>query len=62
MDLLFDSGYEKKIWFDLPGGTKGILVKRGGEERVYMITREASEEYKNETGHGREPLGGKKNL
>lgn len=61
VDLPVDSGYEKKTWFDLPQGTKGILVRREGDERVYMITKEAGEEYKKETGHGREPLGQKKN-
>jgi hypothetical protein len=61
VDIPVDSGYEKKTWFDLPEGTKGIIVKRAGEERVYMITREASNEYKLETGHGREPLGEKIN-
>lgn len=62
VDIPVDSGYEKKTWFDLSEGTKGIVVKRGDEERVYMITREASEEYKKETGHGREPIGKKKNF
>jgi len=62
VDIAADSGYEKKVWFDLPEGTKGILVKKGGEERVYMITRQASEEYGKETGHDREPLGIKNNF
>lgn len=61
VDILVDSGYEKKTWFELPSGTKGAVVKRGGEERVYIITREASKKYREETGHGREPLGKKKN-
>ena len=56
-----DSGYEKKTWFDMPGGTKGIIVEKNNDERVYMITKEASREYKKETGHNREPLGKKKN-
>ncbi|MCU0679599.1 MAG: hypothetical protein MUC28_04120 [Planctomycetes bacterium] len=61
-DIPVDAGYEKKTWFDLPQGAKGIVVKRGREERVYMITKEASEEYKRQTGHGREPLGDKNNF
>ncbi len=61
VDIPVDSGYEKKTWFDLPEGTKGIVVRHGEEERVYMVTKEASEEYRKETGHGREPLGKKKN-
>jgi hypothetical protein len=56
-----DSGYEKKTWFDFLSGTKGILVKHGPEERVYMITAAASAEYKKATGHDREPPGEKSN-
>jgi len=62
VDIPVDSGYEKKVWFDLPRGTKGIIVKRGDEERVYMITEEASARYKEKTGHDREPLGEKSNF
>ncbi len=61
VDIPADSGYEKKTWFDLPKGTKGIVAKRGKNERVYMITKEASEEYKKQTGHDHEPLGEKGN-
>jgi hypothetical protein len=61
VDIQVDSGYEKKTWFDLPKGTKGIVVKRDNKERVYMITKEAGDEYKKATGHDREPLGEKKN-
>jgi hypothetical protein len=59
VDIPVDSGYEKKTWFDFKTGTKGILVNNNGEERVYMITQEASEEYERETGHDREPVGKK---
>lgn len=62
VDVPVDSGYEKKTWFDFKGGTKGIIVKKNGSEKVYMITKEASEDYKNETGHNREPLGEKMNF
>ena len=61
VDIPVDSGYEKKTWFDFSNGAKGLLVKKGEEERVYMITMEAGEEYKKETGHNREPLGKKAN-
>ncbi|MFH1522853.1 MAG: hypothetical protein ABIE43_03470 [Patescibacteria group bacterium] len=61
VDVPIESGYEKKTWFDMPKGTKGILVKQDKDERVYMITKEASENYKKETGHGREPVGEKRN-
>ena len=61
VDIPVDSGYEKKTWFEMPKGTKGIVIKRDGNERVYMITKEASAEYMKETGHDREPPGEKKN-
>lgn len=59
LDIPIERGYEKKVWFDMPKGAKGILVKKGDEERVYMITEEASENYKNKTKHDREPIGKK---
>jgi len=61
VDIPIESGYEKKTWFSMPEGTKGIVVKRDKNERVYMITKEASQDYKKETGHDREPVGEKKN-
>ena len=61
VEIPVDSGYEKKTWFEMPAGTKGVVVKRDDEERVYMITREASDEYRKETGHDREPPGEKRN-
>jgi hypothetical protein len=61
VDILVDSGYEKQVWFDLPEGTRGIIVRKGVQERVYMITQAASEEYLMATGHDREPLGVKRN-
>lgn len=48
-------GCEKKVWFDLDKDIKAVLVKKGDVERVYMITEEASEEYKELTGHERMP-------
>jgi len=61
VDIPVEAGYEKKTWFDLPDGTKGVVVKKDNQERVYMITKTADEEYKKQTGHDREPLGDKKN-
>lgn len=61
VDIPIDQGYEKKTWFDFEHGTKGIVVKKGEEQRVYMITKEASQEYLKQTGHNREPLGKKRN-
>lgn len=52
-----EKGYEKKVWFDLPQGTPGLLVKRNGEERVYMITKPAGKTYQEKTGHDRQPIG-----
>lgn len=61
VDIPIDDGYEKKTKFNLPNGTKGIVVQKGESGRVYMVTKEASPEYQKETGHNREPLGEKKN-
>lgn len=61
-DLPLDKGYEKKVWFDLPKGAKGIVVEKNKQERVYLLTQAADAEYKKETGHDREPLGEKKNF
>jgi len=52
-----EKGYEKGVWFDLSGrGFEGIAVKDKKDERVYMITKPASQEYKNLTHHDREPI------
>lgn len=59
VNIPVEDGYEKKVWFNLPEGTKGILVKKENEERVYIITKEATEDYKKNTKHDREPLGKK---
>lgn len=62
VDIPAESGYEKKVWFGLPDGLKGLLVNdKEGHERVYMITKEASKKYKDKTGHDREPIGRKEN-
>lgn len=59
VEIPIEDGYEKKTKFKLPSGTKGIVVQKGDDSRVYMITKEASPEYQKETGHDREPLGEK---
>jgi hypothetical protein len=59
VDIPVDSGYEKKVWFDFAKGTKGVVVEKDGQQRVYMVTKAASQEYQRETGHDREPLGEK---
>lgn len=45
----------------LIGPNKGVVVKRDDNQRVYMVTKDASEEYKQQTGHDRGPIGDKKN-
>lgn len=62
VDLPIDKGYEKKVWFDMPQGSKGIVArdKKGENERVYMITEPASDQYEKETKHDRQPVGRKK--
>lgn len=62
VDIPIDSGYEKKTWFDFKDGTKGIVVKKDNNERVYMVTKEADDKYIKETGHNREPIGEKLNF
>ena len=48
-------GKEKKVWFELTANIKAILINKDGMERVYMITEEASQEYKELTRHDRMP-------
>lgn len=55
VDIPVFLGFEKNVWFDLKGA-KGVVVRKGNIERVYMITKEASEEHKKLTKHDREPL------
>lgn len=50
-----EKGCEKGVWFETPGGISGIKVTEGKEERVYMVTKTASEGYRQKTGHDREP-------
>ena len=59
VDLPLERGYEKKAWFKFKRGAKGILVKNEQDERVYIITQNASAEYRQATGHDREPVGDK---
>ena len=61
VEIPIEAGYEKKVWFNMPKGTKGIVVEKNKNKRVYMITQDASQEYKKETGHNREPPGEKEN-
>lgn len=48
-------GVEKKIWFGIDHGIRGFLVRRGDQERVYMLTLPPTDEYRALTGHDRMP-------
>lgn len=49
-------GYEKKIWFNTPDKLKGVIVEKDGNQRIYMITKPADQDYINLTGHDRMPV------
>jgi len=49
-------GYEKKVWFDIENGIKGLLVEREGHVAVYMITEKADDEFMANIPHDRMPL------
>ena len=52
-----EKGYEKGVWFDLNSrGFAGVVVKDKKNERVYMLTKQASQDYINLTHHDREPI------
>jgi hypothetical protein len=49
-------GVEKGKWFPIDQGIKGVLVQRKGEERVYMLTADATPEFLGVTKHERMPI------
>jgi putative SOS response-associated peptidase YedK len=49
-------GVEKGKWFSIENGIAGLVVEKDGEERVYMLTREANPEYFDHTHHERMPV------
>jgi hypothetical protein len=49
-------GVEKGKWFEIKNGIQGVVLHRGEENRVYMITDDASPEYVEVTHHGRMPV------
>jgi hypothetical protein len=49
-------GVEKGRWFEIEEGIQGVVVSRGGERRVYMLTDDASPEYLEATNHARMPV------
>ena len=49
-------GVEKGKWFPIEKGIQGVVVERGGEQRVYMLTDDATPEFLDTTHHGRMPV------
>lgn len=50
------AGVEKKVWFPIEHGLRGIIVQRDATERVYMLTLPPTEQYRSLTGHDRMPI------
>jgi len=50
-------GFEKKKWFKTEGGIKGLKVRSHNLTRIYILTKKASQEFIEYTGHDRMPLG-----
>ena len=51
-----DYGVEKGKWFPIESGVMGVLVQRGEDERVYMLTDDATPEFLDVTKHDRMPV------
>jgi hypothetical protein len=49
-------GVEKGKWFSIQTGIAGLVVQKDGEERVYMLTKEANPEFFDHTHHERMPI------
>ncbi|MEO8286398.1 MAG: hypothetical protein ABI670_08155 [Chloroflexota bacterium] len=49
-------GVEKGKWFNIETGIAGLIVQKDGEERIYMLTREANPEFLDHTHHERMPV------
>jgi len=49
-------GVEKGKWFEIENGIQGVVLHRGDENRVYMITDNADPEYVEVTHHQRMPV------
>ena len=49
-------GVEKGRWFTIKHGIAGLIVERDGQERIFMLTREASPEFLEATRHDRMPV------
>ncbi len=49
-------GVEKGKWFSIDNGIAGLVVRKAGEERIYMLTEAADEEFLDVTHHERMPV------
>lgn len=49
------SGYEQGVWFTIYHGIHGVMVGRGGDARVFMLTEAALPDYLALTNHPRQP-------
>lgn len=48
-------GYEQGVWFAIHHGIHGILIGRGADARVFMMTEAATPAYLALTNHPRQP-------
>lgn len=51
-----DFGVEKGRWFKIDHGIRGVVVEKGGDRRVYMLTDEADPDFLERTRHNRMPV------
>jgi hypothetical protein len=49
-------GVEKGKWFEISNGIAGLVVAKAGEERIYMLTEAADDEFLSHTRHNRMPV------
>jgi hypothetical protein len=49
-------GVEKGKWFGINKGIAGLVVRKAGEERIYMLTQAADDEFLDVTRHERMPV------
>jgi putative SOS response-associated peptidase YedK len=49
-------GVEKGKWFSINKGIAGLVVRKAGEERIYMLTQAADEDFLDVTHHERMPV------
>jgi len=55
--IVAEVGWEKGIPVEFEGGLlKGVAIREGDNEHIFMVTQEASQEYLEKTHHDREPV------